>query len=168
MSGYRKVIAKGESCNFNGVIVTPFEVQHDATDTVGYHIEFGEERFTLITDIGIVTDTVEEYCRKANHLIIEANYDKTMLEKGSYPQYLKSRIRNGSGHLSNDSTAEAIKKVYHKGMRNILLCHLSENNNTPELAYKAVSGALGQIGAALGSDVMLHVLPRRSPYLIEV
>ena len=166
MSGYRKIIAKGEPCNINGVMVTPFEVQHDASDTVGYHIEFGEEKFTLITDIGVVTDIVEEYCRKANHLIIEANYDKAMLENGAYPQYLKSRIKDGFGHLSNDSTAKTVKRVYHKDMRNILLCHLSENNNTPELAYMAVSEALGDVGAMEGSDVTLHILPRRSSYRI--
>jgi len=167
MCGYKKYIEKDTPYNYKNVSITPFEVEHDATDTVGYYIEFGEERFTLITDIGRVTDVVESYCRLANHLIIEANYDKAMLERGSYPQYLKNRIRNGNGHLSNDAVSETIGRVYRKGMRNIFLCHLSENNNTPELAYRAVSDLLAGMGAPLGSGLDLHVLPRRTPYCVE-
>ena len=168
MSGYKKYVEKEIPYNYKDVLITPFDVEHDATDTVGYYIEFGKEKFTLITDIGRVTDVVERYCRMANHLIIEANFDKAMLERGSYPQYLKNRIKNGMGHLSNDAAAETIGRVYHRDMRNILLCHLSENNNTPELAYRAVSGVLAEIGAPLGNGVLLHVLPRRTPYCVDV
>ena len=165
--GYKKYIEKEVPYNYKDILITSFDVEHDATDTVGYHIEFGEEKITLITDIGRVTDVVERYCRMANHLIIEANYDKTMLERGEYPQYLKNRIKNGNGHLSNDVAAELIKRVYHKDMRNILLCHLSENNNTPELAFNAVSGALDGMGVFVGSGLNLHILPRRSRYCVE-
>ena len=168
MCGYNKNIEKEIPYNLKGISVTPFEVIHDATDTVGYYIEFGEEKFTLITDIGRVTDTVERYCRMANHLIIEANYDEELLEKGSYPQFLKNRIKNGTGHLSNDATAETIKRVYHKDLKNIFLCHLSENNNTPKLAFDTVSNALAEIKISVGNELNLYVLPRQSSYCINV
>ena len=142
-----------------GVKFTPFMVPHDAHDTVGYHIDFFGTTFTFITDLGAVTNEVVDYCGKAGHLIIESNYDFDMLMNGPYTPELKRRIRNGNGHLSNDQAAELLRKVAGPGVQSVFLCHLSENNNTPELALQSASAALLDAGA---THILLKALPRRT------
>ncbi|MCF0172604.1 MAG: MBL fold metallo-hydrolase [Bacteroidales bacterium] len=142
-----------------GVRFTPFQVRHDAQDTVGYHIDFFGETFTFITDLGEVTDEVVDYCRRANHLIVESNYDLDMLLTGFYPPELKHRIMTGHGHLSNDQTAGLLRRCYHPGLESVFLCHLSENNNTPTKAVSSAAGALRSVGAP--DDLLLCALPRR-------
>ena len=156
----------GEESLYKGVKFIPFEVPHDATQTVGYYIDFYGVHFVFITDIGAVTDEIIDYCRRARVLIIEANYDLDMLVNGSYSPLLKNRILNGSGHLSNEQCASAIKRIYNHNLESIFLCHLSENNNTPGIAYKTVASALTQIGVKVGSDVTLAALPRRESSLL--
>ena len=82
-----------------------------------------------------------------------------MLMGGTYPQELKDRISHGIGHLSNDACAAAIKEFMHPGLKNLFLCHLSGNNNTPELAYASAAAALREIGVEPGT-VALRVLRR--------
>ena len=95
-------------------------------------------------------------------VIFESNYDVDMLLTGPYPPELKSRIMQGNGHLSNEQAASAIKRFYHSGLTHIFLCHLSENNNTPDRAYGCISKALKSINVTAGKDVQLICLPRRS------
>lgn len=151
----------GSPSTFKGVSFTPFLVPHDATETVGYYIDFYGVKFTFITDAGAVTENVLHYCSIANVLILESNYDTNMLYNGSYPKELQNRITSGNGHLSNDQTAQTIKQIYRKELGYIYLCHLSENNNTPEKAYNAVSGVLSELNLKIGSDITLECLPRR-------
>ena len=146
-----------QAFEYDGVKITPFEVPHDATETVGYHIDFKGVKFTFITDAGDITENVIRYSSMANVLIIESNYDLDMLLGGGYTPELKLRITKGNGHLSNEQCASVIKRVYHKEMQSIFLCHLSENNNTPVLAHKAISKAL----RAIGATAELVCLPRR-------
>ncbi len=151
-----------------GVEITPFNVPHDATETVGYHINFFGERFTIITDVGSVTDDVIKYSRLATHLVIEANYDKKMLSDGEYPLYLKKRISGGNGHLSNDETAKALERICHPGLKNIFMCHLSEKNNDPGLAYKTVYDYLSRSGIEIGKNLNMGCLPRRTTFCLEI
>ena len=157
----RKTVA-GEASVYEDIKFTPFIVPHDATETVGYHIEIEDKRFTFLTDLGEVTDEVIEYCRKSDVVIFESNYDIDMLLTGSYTPELKARIMQGNGHLSNEQTASAIKRFYHKGLKHIFLCHLSENNNTPDVAMACITKALRSINVTAGKDVKLSCLPRRS------
>ena len=113
---------------------------------------------TLATDVGTITDEVAYYICKANHLIIESNYDEEMLEKGRYPYYLKRRITSGTGHLSNRQTAEFLANNFTSKLRNIWLCHLSGDNNNPELAFNTTKEHLLQKGIEIGLDVNLSVL----------
>ena len=147
----------------DGVWVLPFSVPHDATDTVGFHIRFFGETFTFLTDVGDVTDDAVRYAAMAQHLIVEANYDPEMLRKGPYPPDLQARIRNGHGHLSNGQTADLIHRALAGDLlQDIFLCHLSENNNTPELALAAVSAVLPQpLPASSAPGIRLVALPRR-------
>lgn len=144
-----------------GVEVTSFRVPHDATETVGFHIDFFGEKFTFMTDIGEVTDTAVHYASLADHLIVESNYDIDMLLGGPYTHALKMRIVQGNGHMSNDQTSSLLRRSYHSGLKDICLCHLSENNNTPTLAFDCARRALGEIGVSVGKDVSLTCLPRR-------
>ena len=152
----------GEASVYEDIRFTPFIVPHDATETVGYHIEIEDRRFTFLTDLGEVTDEVIAYCKKSDVVIFESNYDVDMLLTGPYPPELKSRIMQGNGHLSNEQAASAIKRFYHSGLTHIFLCHLSENNNTPDRAYGCISKALKSINVTAGKDVQLICLPRRS------
>lgn len=160
----RKDMKVGEWTDICSFKVLSFDVPHDATRTVGYVIDDPRtsHRFVIATDLGRVTDELLSYASTANTLVLESNYDMDMLMGGSYPHELKMRICQGNGHLSNDECAAALVKVYHKGLKNIFLCHLSENNNTPQKAYKTSRDALASIGVS-ESDVALRTLQRRSP-----
>lgn len=156
----RKVIEKEQAFSIREFQITAFEVPHDSIENVGYHIEFDEQTFVLVTDIGRITDTIKEYAAKANHLVIEANYDEYMLQAGKYPYYLKQRIGNGMGHLSNRLSAQFIASIYSENLQNIWLCHLSQDNNHPEIAFKAVEKALYDNGVVVGKNVKLETLSR--------
>ena len=160
MKGCTHALVPDQVNNIGDVEVTPFRVPHDAEDTVGYHILFGGERFTFMTDIGAPTDAAVHYASLADHLIVEANYDVDMLMRGTYPPDLKHRIMAGHGHLSNEQMASLLKRSWHPGLRDIYLCHLSENNNTPSLALSAARGAMRDLGVS-EEEVRLRHLPRR-------
>ena len=136
-----------------------FVVPHDATQCLGFAIRCGEELFVLMTDMGHATEEALKWASQASTVVIESNYDMDMLLGGDYPQILKNRISHGIGHLSNEACAAAIGKFLHPGLRNLFLCHLSGNNNTPELAYESAREALAAAGAAPGS-IHLRVLRR--------
>lgn len=123
-----------------------FIVPHDATQTVGYALWIGDYKFVIMTDIGEMTGEALAYARNADTVVIESNYDMGMLLTGSYTYELKMRICKGCGHLCNDKCAEAIGQFCNPGLKHIFLCHLSENNNTPELAYNASASMLDSIG----------------------
>ena len=95
-------------------------------------------------------------------VVVESNYDMDMLMSGPYTYELKMRIVQGCGHLSNDECASAIKRFHHPGLRNIFLCHLSENNNTRDLAFNCSLAALQELGVKKG-DLSLRCLPRQYP-----
>ena len=107
-------------------------------------------------------DVFMRSARMADTVVVESNYDMDMLMSGPYTYELKMRIVQGCGHLSNDECASAIRRFVHPELRNIFLCHLSENNNTPDLAYKASVEALEASGYPKGS-IALRCLPRQHP-----
>ncbi|MCR5679240.1 MAG: MBL fold metallo-hydrolase [Prevotella sp.] len=144
-------------------LVTPFSVPHDSSDNVGYQIEVGDEHFCIVTDVGHVTPVIAEHIRRADHLVIEANHDVEMLMQGPYPQHLKERISSGSGHLNNTACAHAIAQNMGSNLRHVWLCHLSEENNHPELARKTVEAILRSYGIVAGHDFQFEVLKRTMP-----
>jgi phosphoribosyl 1,2-cyclic phosphodiesterase len=95
--------------------------------------------------------------------VIEANHDEHMLLNGPYPTYLKERILSPRGHQSNDTCGELLKQNWHPGLRNVWLCHLSQENNDPEVAYNTVASYLDQIEIEPGSDIFLKALDRTTP-----
>lgn len=156
----RRIIEKRKTFSIKELNITAFEVPHDSIDNVGYYIEFNGQSFVLVTDIGRITDEIRHYASKANHLVIEANYDFEMLSNGRYPYHLKQRIANGSGHLSNQLSAEFIASIYTENLKNVWLCHLSQDNNHPELAYKTIEAQLLANGGQVGKNIKLEVLSR--------
>ena len=158
----RKILESGVWNEVAGFKVRYFIVPHDATQTVGYAIETGDRRFVIMTDIGRMTDEAVELSLGADTVVVESNYDMDMLMSGPYTHELKMRIVQGCGHLSNDECASAIRRFHHPALRNIFLCHLSENNNTADLAYKSAAAALAAKGVAKG-EIALRCLPRQYP-----
>ena len=140
-----------------------FEVPHDGTDNVGYCIKVEGTTFTFLTDLGEITSTAARYIDQANYLIIEANYDTDMLRMGPYPRHLKERIASSTGHMSNADTAQFLAYHIQPHLRHIWLCHLSKDNNHPELAYKTVELALRNKGIMVGKGVELTALKRTTP-----
>ena len=145
-----------------GIEVQYFEVPHDATQTVGYAIRCEGHLFVLMTDLGHVTEEALAWASEAETVVVESNFDVDMLLGGDYPHVLKMRICQGAGHLSNDACGDAIRRFMHPGLRNLFLCHLSGNNNTPRLAYDNARAVLDDLGVAPGT-VHLRVLERGVP-----
>lgn len=140
--------------------ITPFEVMHDGSDNAGFHITHAGRAITVATDLGCISPRVDHYMRQADTIIIEANYDLQMLRNGAYPEHLKARIVADNGHLDNVVTAEYLSRIYSEKMRNIFLCHLSHDNNAPQIALDAVSGALATAAPDNAASIRLLALPR--------
>ena len=161
--GMARVVAPGSEVSVGGFSVTPLPVPHDSSENVGYTIRFGGMVFCLITDIGHVTEDIKGMIASADYLVIEANHDEEMLMQGRYPQHLKERIISSLGHLSNHDCGVAIAENATERLKKVWLCHLSEENNHPELARKTVAGVLRNYGIVAGKDFALEVLRRRHP-----
>lgn len=162
-SDMKRVLTSGETVQLGSFRVTPFDVPHDATENVGYEVQVGDVTFVIITDAGTVTDEMRPFITRADYLVIEANHDVEMLLHGPYPQYLKERILSKTGHLSNHDCAVAIAENMKEGLKRVWLCHLSEENNHPELARKTVESVLRNYGIVAGKDFELEVLKRKTP-----
>ena len=146
----KRYISKGETVKLDDLEITCFEVPHDST-------------FTFITDIGRITPTVAQFVSISDYLVMEANYDKTMLDTGPYPTNLKERIASGNGHLCNKELAEFISCNFPSQLKYLWLCHLSKDNNHPELALKTVETALKSKDIIVGRDLEVVPLRRTSP-----
>ena len=122
--------------------VTPFSISHDAANPVAYVFEAEGHKIGMATDLGIYTETIMEHLKESEILYLESNHDVNMLMVGGYPYYLKQRILGEHGHLSNDTAAELLCKLYHEKLQHVVLAHLSKENNYPELAYETIRAEL--------------------------
>lgn len=161
--GRAKTFEKGSTFNLGAFQVTSFDVPHDSLDSVGYRIEVDGVVFSIMTDVGHLTDEMKKYIGEANYLIIEANYDAEMLKAGTYPKHLQERIMGDKGHMSNAECGMALAENATARLRHVWLCHLSEENNHPELARKTVEHILRSYGIVVGKDFELDVLKRTTP-----
>ena len=146
----------GGAVTLGACTVRSFSTSHDAIDPVGYRVDGPDGSFGLLTDTGYVTDAAAETLDGVDLLLLEANHDVETLQYGPYPYFLKRRILGDEGHLSNDAAAAFALRAAERGTRDILLAHLSQENNTPEMAEYAVARAL----QAAGRTVRLGVAPR--------
>ncbi|MEG1931732.1 MAG: MBL fold metallo-hydrolase, partial [Pygmaiobacter sp.] len=155
------IALEGKSDAIGGFEVSSFATSHDAVDCHGYRITAPSGgTVAMATDLGIVTDSVYENLKNARLVVLEANYDAVRLRTGSYPYYLKTRIASARGHLCNTDTGAALAKLLGEGCERFALCHLSNENNTTELALSAVTGAFLAAGMIPGKDGLLRTLKR--------
>ncbi|MBQ3412730.1 MAG: MBL fold metallo-hydrolase [Oscillospiraceae bacterium] len=133
---------KGISFEAGGFRIIPFATNHDSRTCSGFRLEREGRAVALATDIGSVDDGVRQYLSGCGIVGIEANYDEIMLRTGPYAPSLQARIKSPFGHLSNsDCAAEVARLIDEEGVRNIVLMHISDKNNTPEMAMVACIGA---------------------------
>ncbi len=139
--------------------VRAFSTPHDSVGSVGYQFYDGSKRFAVATDLGHMTDSIMEQLLPCKAVLLESNYDEGMLMVSDYPYALKRRIASSKGHLSNIDCASAAVTLAQNGVEHLILGHLSQNNNLPELAYSATRTALDHAGY---SDLDLQVALRSS------
>jgi phosphoribosyl 1,2-cyclic phosphodiesterase len=132
----------GSTFMINNLTLHPFSLSHDAEDPVGFTVTRNGAKIGIATDLGIATSMVKEHLKDSTVLIIEANHDTTMLDKGPYPWPIKQRIKSRTGHLSNQSSKKLLMEVQHDKLKHVILGHLSEVNNTPQKALSAVGQAI--------------------------
>ncbi len=132
----------GSDFKISGLTVRPFSLSHDAEDPAGFTVSHNGTKIGIATDLGIATSMVKHHLKGCAMLILEANHDPDMLISGPYPWPLKQRIRNRTGHLSNEASRELLGEIRHERLSHVVLAHLSETNNTPEQAFRVVGEAV--------------------------
>jgi phosphoribosyl 1,2-cyclic phosphodiesterase len=146
-----------------GFDIEAFPVCHDAPETIGFQICAGDKKVTIVTDLGHICQTSAPYIKEANLLVIESNYDEQMLVNGSYPHYLKARIRSDHGHLGNHQTAAFLADNINDKLSNICLAHLSKNNNSPEIVLQTLQQTFSERGITLNGQPRISILNRNTP-----
>ena len=139
--------------------ILPFPISHDALSPVGFtlNVSGSKSRVSFLTDLGVVTETVKNSVKESKMIFIESNYDENMLFGGKYPYLLKRRIAGEKGHLSNSQSLELAKYLFDHGTKCFILSHLSENNNTPEIAYLNYANYFESRGLILDKDVFIRL-----------
>ncbi len=141
-----------------GIVCWP--ISHDAKEPVSYALYMDNMKISVATDMGYVTDTVRDNLKGSDLLFIESNHDVDKLKKGRYSWPLKKRILSDVGHLSNEACATVVRKCVSQGTKQVVLGHLSQENNLPHLAYNASKNTLEDLGCVVGRDVFLSVAKR--------
>ena len=136
----------GQMLMIRDICVETFTKCHDAVDPMGMVISSNGVRLGLATDLGRSTKLIEDKLKDCNGLVLEFNHDSRMLEEGPYPWELKQRVKGADGHLSNKQAGELLETVSHDRLQIVILAHLSEANNLPEIAYKEAESVLKKCG----------------------
>lgn len=157
----------GRTEEIGSFVVTSFPTSHDVP-CCGYRIRTPDERtMAIATDLGVLTPVVQQHLAGCDLVALEANYDRFSLQGGPYPYYLKVRIASDRGHLDNRACAAELLDLIQDGCKKFALCHLSQTNNTPELALTTVYNVLLAAGIEPGRDVLIQAQSRNeiSPYI---
>lgn len=147
--------ATGDRVEFQDLEIKSFHISHDTEDPVGYVIGNGKTRIGYCTDTGKVSLLMKQRLQGVNGLILEFNHDLTMLAQGPYPLALQQRVRSGHGHLANGDASVFLRELLHDDLSHVVLAHLSETNNLPELALQEA------LKAVPGGDACKLVLARQ-------
>ncbi|HEX7053302.1 MAG TPA: MBL fold metallo-hydrolase [Burkholderiales bacterium] len=137
------ILTSREPLALEGLEVQPFTVPHDAREPVQFVLSDGAARLGVLTDIGVGTPHVAQTLSGLDALVLECNYDRELLWNGSYPRWLKERIAGPFGHLDNEDSARLLAALDRSRLKHVIGAHLSQQNNRPELARRALAGALG-------------------------
>lgn len=147
--------------NIGDIAIKPFSITHDAADPVGFSIiNEKDEKLSIATDIGCITEEIKENILGSKLVVLESNYDKEMLLMGRYTYALKKRVMSEIGHLSNEDAAKFSVELIENGTENILLAHLSRENNFPALAFETSNQIMKENEIKIGKDVEIEVLLR--------
>ncbi|MGH9579472.1 MAG: MBL fold metallo-hydrolase [Terriglobales bacterium] len=145
----------GRTFSVGDITVMPFTTPHDAADPVGFTFRAEGVKIGLVTDLGYLPASVRQHLAGCDGLMIESNHDLEMLRSGPYPWAVKQRVMSRVGHLSNDALAEFFAADYDGGAAFVVLAHLSEQNNHPEIARIAAEDALGARRSLLANRLLL-------------
>jgi phosphoribosyl 1,2-cyclic phosphodiesterase len=150
-----EIFAAGKGFQVGDIAVIPFTIPHDAADPVGFTLRAEGVKIGFATDLGYLPASVRHHLRRCDVLVMESNHDVEMLRVGPYPWSVKQRVMSRVGHLSNDALAEFFSSDYDGEAAYVVLAHLSEHNNHPEIARGAAVKALGPRRTLLRNRVML-------------
>ena len=158
-------ISPGRAFEIGDIEINPFVIPHDAVDPVGFTFRSGGAKVALATDLGYMPEHVKHHLRESDVLILESNHDLEMLKVGPYPWYIKQRVMSRTGHLSNTIVSEflADSEVFDGRARHLVLAHLSEQNNTPDLAQITAEQALAARASLFPFAGSLHIASQRVP-----
>jgi phosphoribosyl 1,2-cyclic phosphodiesterase len=159
-----RLVQAGQAFDVGPLRVDPFTVPHDVRDPVAYRVETEHGAAAVVTDLGRPTALVVRKIQDLDVLVLEHNHDVDMLLEGPYPWALKQRIRSNHGHLSNDQAGVLLEKGKGERLKHLVLAHLSDENNSPELAVRSARKALGDSRAKIQVARQLQALgPMRVP-----
>lgn len=157
---YQKIAGRvniGETFEIGNAHIKAFRTPHDTVESVGYTITFDSCKIGFATDTGCITKQMLSALAGCSAVLIEANHDVDKLLNGCYPYPLKQRILSDNGHLSNENCAWLATQLALWGTKHIALGHLSDSNNSYELAYEAVKNKLAENGFIVGENIFLNV-----------
>ena len=148
--------------SINDIEVTPFAIPHDAANPCGFNISCNDDKISIATDIGHMTNEILKQLEGSDFVLLESNYDTEVLKLSKYPFSLKQRIAGPNGHLSNEVASKVINYLLHDNLKTAMLGHLSKESNFPELAYQTVVNELINSNSDV-SKLNLSVASRNEP-----
>ena len=157
----REPFSAGRSFQIGDISVLPFTIPHDAADPVGFTFQADGIKVAICTDLGYLPASVRNHLRGCHALMIESNHDLELLRGGPYPWVVKQRVMSRVGHLSNDALADFLTTDYDGNAEFLILAHLSEQNNHPEIARMTAERALGAQTSLLRNRLLLA--PQHGP-----
>ena len=171
--GMTKTVGKIKECNIKiidsnvtnmkDMDIINYPIPHDATNPIGYSIYSLGKKVSITTDFGYLTADIKRNIEDSDVILLESNHDVEMLKFGPYPYSLKRRILSDIGHLSNDDCGTAIVDMMNDKYKRIILGHLSNTNNYPELAYETVISVLRENNIELKKDIAVQMASRKGP-----
>ena len=158
-------ISPGDRFEIGDIVVHPFSIPHDAAEPVGFSFRTNGMKVAIVTDLGRLPNHVKQHLLEADFLILESNHDLDMLKLGPYPWHIKQRVMSSTGHLSNKVVGEflADAEVFDGRARHLVLAHLSEENNRPDITQLSAEQALGSRPTEFAFRGTLHLASQRIP-----
>jgi phosphoribosyl 1,2-cyclic phosphodiesterase len=158
-----ETIQPGQRYQIEDLVIEPFTIPHDAVDPMGFRFTGEGLRMAVATDLGYLPMNVKDYLRGCHCMVIESNHDLEMLKNGPYPWYVKERVWSRTGHLSNRDLATFLREEHDGETQVMVLAHLSEQNNHPQIARMEAATALEQRASSVSSQAKLIVSSQNEP-----
>ncbi|MGG7179238.1 MBL fold metallo-hydrolase [Clostridium paraputrificum] len=159
-----KIMDRRSTVDIGDLAIKSFIIPHDAIAPVGYSVVCDNKKVSVATDFGTFTEEIYSNIKDSEVILLESNHDVNMLKFGPYPYSLKRRILSEVGHLSNEDCGKAIVDIAKNGLgKKIILGHLSNTNNHPDLAFQTVLSVVQEYGIKQGEDILLSMANRKAP-----